>query len=263
MRLILAALISISVISAYAAVPAKQPSKTAEQSEVKPLPLEKAKSYDRYTEYFRMYSSNPMAKVAMIGDSITQGAYWNELMERGDIINRGIPGDTTQGILERLDTVKIGKVDTAFILMGINDISKHQTPQQIYDRYVKIVEFLVNSGIKPYIQSTLYLSVKNPNYKMFNPRIKELDGMLKDYADKHGITFIDLNAVLSKDSVLVDEYSYDGTHLNSTGYLIWKNTLNKYMPAYVPEASQTAATQDSQPTDQTQAQPDAAQPAQQ
>lgn len=204
---------------------------------IPPQPLVQAKSYERYTEMFAIYYSNRLAKVVMMGDSITQGAYWNELLQRGDVINRGIPGDTTQGMLERLETLNPGGIEKAFMLMGINDLAKHRPVEEIFGRYVRIIEFLVRSGIKPHIQSTLYLSPKNTGYIETNKQVAELNRLLKDYAVKNRIDFIDLNAVLSDGKAMVDDYTYDGTHLNAKGYIIWRSVLANYLePMYEIEA---------------------------
>ena len=216
----------------------------AASDDMVPLPP-RAKSYERYTEMYNIYNGDRLAKIVMIGDSITNGAYWNELMHRGDIINRGIPGDTTQGMLERMTTFNTGTIEKAFILAGINDIAKHQPVNVIFERYVRIVDFLKRSGVTPYIQSTLFLSVKNPNCAVVNKQVAELDGLLKDYASKNGIEYVDLNSVLSDGTQMIDDYSYDGTHLNAKGYMIWRAALSKYMePQYELPAQEPVQTSD-------------------
>ncbi len=232
-KIVIALIMMFSALSLFAATNTKQTAKTsaetkAAQADLVPMPS-RAKSYERYTEMYDIYNGSRIAKIVMLGDSITQGAYWNELMHRGDIINRGIPGDTTVGMLERLDTVAGPTVEHVFVLAGINDIAQHYTADAIYDRYVRIIEFLKRSGITPHIQSTLYLSNKNPNYIAVNKQVVELNTLLKSYAVKNSIDYIDLNFLLSKGGAMISDYSYDGTHLNSKGYLIWRSALAKYM----------------------------------
>lgn len=201
----------------------------------------KPAGYERTAEMYRSYGMNDFGRILMLGDSITHGAYWNELMKRSDVINRGIPGDTTFWMLERLDYVTTGKMEKAFILAGINDISKYQLPASIFGRYTKIIDYLTARGIKPHVQSVIYLGKLNPKYEVYNVRIKELNGMLKEYADKNGYAFIDLNPVLSPDGFLKDEYTYDGTHLTATGYGLWRDILAPYMAdaAAVPAPAET------------------------
>ncbi|MGE4318477.1 MAG: GDSL-type esterase/lipase family protein [Deferribacterales bacterium] len=261
-KIVIALIMMFSAFSAFAAANTKQtakpaPQTAAAQADLVPMPS-RAKSYERYTEMYGIYNGSRIAKVVMLGDSITQGAYWNELMHRGDIVNRGIPGDTTVGMLDRLDSVAGPSVEHVFVLAGINDIAQHYTTEAIYDRYVRIVDFLKRSGITPHIQSTLYLSNKNPNYAVVNKQVVELNTMLKSYAAKNSIDYIDLNFLLSKGGVMISDYSYDGTHLNSKGYLIWRSALAKYLaPQFdVPvETSEEMPAQTQDQTDQVSGQP--------
>jgi len=189
----------------------------------------KPTGYERTAEMYKMYGINEFGRILMLGDSITYGAYWNELMKRSDIINRGIPGDTTFWMLDRLEYTTTGRIEKAFVLAGINDISKYQLPASIFARYTKIIDFLVAQGIKPHIQSVIYLGKLNPKYDVYNGRIAELNKLLKEYADKNGYTFIDLNPTLAPEGFLKDEYTYDGTHLTAQGYTLWRDILTPYM----------------------------------
>lgn len=206
----------------------------------------KPTGYERTAEMYKMYGINEFGRILMLGDSITHGAYWNELMKRSDIINRGIPGDTTFWMQERLEYTTTGRIEKAFVLVGINDISKYQLPASIFSRYTKIIDYLTAQGIKPHIQSVIYLGKLNPKYDVYNVRIKELNAMLKDYADKNGIAFIDLNPTLAPDGFLKDEYTYDGTHLTALGYTLWRDILNPYM-AETPAEPQPAEPQPAEP----------------
>ncbi len=55
----------------------------------------------------------------MLGDSITDYGSWDTLFQRDDILNHGIIGDTTQGVLNRLQYIN-NTVEKAFIMIGVN-----------------------------------------------------------------------------------------------------------------------------------------------
>src|SRR5690554_4509364 len=59
-------------------------------------------------------------KVVFLGNSITAQGEWSELFGRGDIANRGIPGDVIDGINERLKGVLEENPAQVFIMIGIN-----------------------------------------------------------------------------------------------------------------------------------------------
>ncbi len=59
-------------------------------------------------------------KVLFIGDSLTEWFKLEKYFPDVDIINEGIAGDTTYGVLERLDKVIDISVDMIFLMIGIN-----------------------------------------------------------------------------------------------------------------------------------------------
>lgn len=73
---------------------------------------------------------------------MTNFADWRILMEDPTIINFGIPGDTTEGFLTRLDLIIEMKPKRVFLMGGINDI-RHYTPiPQITENMTTIVTTL-------------------------------------------------------------------------------------------------------------------------
>ena len=84
--------------------------------------------------------------IVFLGNSITDGAEWAELFNRHNIKNRGISGDITQGILDRLDPVVKGNPAKLFLLIGINDISRNIPEDTIVINIEQIIdEFQHNS----------------------------------------------------------------------------------------------------------------------
>lgn len=166
------------------------------------------------------------ADIVMIGDSITNGAEWHELFSKVSIVNRGIGGDTTLGILNRIDSIISVKPEKAFIMVGVNDIGKGYTPEEVFNSYKQIINTLKNNHITPYIQSTIYTGEK---FSYYNKDIKILNDLLREYALQESIVFIDLNSKLSVNEILSSRYSLDDIHLNGLGYSIWKELLDKYI----------------------------------
>src|SRR5207244_10058498 len=58
------------------------------------------------------------ADVVMLGDSITEGMDWRELFPDVRILNRGIAGDTSAGVLNRLDEVIARHPKMVFLMIG-------------------------------------------------------------------------------------------------------------------------------------------------
>src|SRR5687767_5230583 len=72
-------------------------------------------NYAQRVEQFRSYTNTP-GEVVFLGNSITAGTDWNELLELKNARNRGISGDITFGVLERLGEVTEGKPAKLFVL---------------------------------------------------------------------------------------------------------------------------------------------------
>jgi lysophospholipase L1-like esterase len=174
---------------------------------------------------FEMLAQNDKYKTVMIGDSITDGGLWNELLDNNLIQNRGIAGDTTDGVLDRLASIN-KNIENAFIMIGINDFFQEKSVEYVFSNYRKIIQILESKNIKISIQSTLFVDESKPS--KYNEKVEQLNKKLKDFAIENGLVFIDLNEKLAPNKTLKKEYSFDGLHLNGMAYGIWANEIRKY-----------------------------------
>jgi lysophospholipase L1-like esterase len=180
--------------------------------------------YDVRNSFFSVYQ-NMENGIVMLGDSITAGVEWNELLGIPDIANRGIGSDTTEGFYNRLENIYKIKPKICFIMGGINDIGYGIPVETILQNIEMIIEGLHENGIKPIIQSTLYVSNKVENWRDKNNNVDKLNNGLKNICVKNGIIFVDINGTLSANGSLIDRYTYDGVHLNGSGYNEWKKLI--------------------------------------
>jgi lysophospholipase L1-like esterase len=164
--------------------------------------------------------------IVMIGDSITDGAEWNELFPKLSIVNRGISGDTTQGVLDRMGSIYSTNAKKAFIMIGVNDLGHHIPVEDIFQNYQQIVFKLKQRSITPYIQSTLLTGNKHAHH---NKDIVKLNVKLKKLCEAECITYIDLNEALSENGKLKDAFSADDIHLNGKAYSVWKYSIKPYI----------------------------------
>lgn len=177
--------------------------------------------YKHKVDQFNMLKNSSKLEIMMLGDSITDEGRWSELL--GYMVeNRGISGDTTQGVIDRLYTIS-SSVKKAYLMIGVNDIMRNFDFEEIYSNYIKIIESLKAKNIEVVVQATLYIGEKRK--KDFNEKIEELNRRLKSYTTKHSIKFIDLNPILAPNRVLLEKFSQDSLHLNSKAYEIWVNEI--------------------------------------
>jgi lysophospholipase L1-like esterase len=176
---------------------------------------------------------NSTKDIIFLGNSITAGIDWMELLGRTDVRNRGISGDITFGVLERLSEVTEGRPSKVFILIGINDISRNIPDSIILSNYQEIIERIKKESPSTKIFFQTLLPVNNEftqfkNHYNKDEHILHVNEELKKLAAKEEISLIDLYPhFLNADKKLDKKNTIDGLHLNSEGYKVWKDILMK------------------------------------
>jgi predicted alpha-1,2-mannosidase len=174
---------------------------------------------------------NTKNEIIFLGNSITDNCEWAELFGNPNIKNRGIGGDDTDGILERLTEVTESNPLKIFIMIGTNDLSNSKSIDYIVENYRKIINRIKQStpGTEIYVQSIIPTDDAIHTTRK-NSDIIKINTQLKLMAEQDGLTYIDLFSVFKLDNnKLNPEYSLDGLHLNGKGYMVWKKEIEKYI----------------------------------
>ncbi|CAN5312140.1 SGNH/GDSL hydrolase family protein [soil metagenome] len=172
-------------------------------------------------------------KILFAGNSITEGGNWRKLLKDSTVINRGISGDNSFGLLQRLDEIVRHKPSSIFLLIGINDLSKNIPNDRIIENIFFVVSKIhaASPKTKVFVQSLLPVNPSAPGFlKQFamQESILEINAQLKKYSDILKFIFIDIHQqFLTKGDVLDMRYTKDGLHLNSAGYVHWVGYLKK------------------------------------
>jgi lysophospholipase L1-like esterase len=183
---------------------------------------------------FRSYADSKN-DIIFLGNSITAGTDWNELLGITNGKNRGISGDITFGILERLDEITEGKPKKVFLLIGINDIQRNIPDSLIAENYLRIVSRIkaASPSTRIYLQTLLPVNNEFTQFKNHynkDEHIQAANEALKRIAKSERLTLIDLHPhFLGKDKKLDKQYTMDGLHLNAAGYRRWAGILRKYV----------------------------------
>jgi lysophospholipase L1-like esterase len=168
----------------------------------------------------------PKGGVVFLGDSITDLYPLETSFPERALINRGIGGDTTRGILERLeDTVLVLEPTHLVLLIGVNDLSLGRSVEAIAADYETILESLRSA----YPELVIYvISVYPVNGLTYAPleliadKIPQLNLQIAAIAQTYNATYIDLYPVLLDEATdrLKAEYADDGLHPNAAGYAV-------------------------------------------
>lgn len=188
----------------------------------------------KYKEQVAKFAADPITKkdIVFLGNSITAGTDWAKLLGMPNAKNRGISGDITYGVLERLDQVIAGKPSKVFILIGINDISRNIPDSLILRNYKSMISRIRAGSKKTNIYFYTLLPVNAAFQKFKNHYGKDehilwLNSAIKELAAKK-VTVIDLYThFLDNENHLKAELTHDGLHLKPEGYLVWAEVLKK------------------------------------
>ena len=190
-------------------------------------------------------------KIVFLGDSITEGGGdWNKYFSAENIINRGISGDTTLGVLARLNEIFFYKPNSVFVLIGINDIFNSDSPNRenitpitVSNNIINIADSIYKKSpeTQVYIQTTLpinnilfkELTGTFPSHAVpLQVQIKQINSIIKKNSSQHHYGVIDLHDIfLDNDELLSRKFTSDGVHLNEDGYRKWSNFINNYIPS--------------------------------
>jgi lysophospholipase L1-like esterase len=179
----------------------------------------------------------PKNATVFLGNSITERGAWGELLSGQPIMNRGIGGDNTFGVLARLEGIAKAKPKKLFLLIGINDLSRGLPKEVILNNYNRILTYLTTHTPKTkiYIQSVLPLYepyTKEAYLKNKKDSILNLNVGIKQVAEKFKLTYINLHEIFADENGdLKKEYTADGIHLKPAAYVLWVQFLKgkKYL----------------------------------
>jgi lysophospholipase L1-like esterase len=167
--------------------------------------------------------------VVFLGDSITEGGPWEELFPGIRVRNRGIGGDTTDGVLRRLEQVTSGGPAKVFLLIGTNDLSRGASDAEIVAGIEEIVDGLKQEtpDTEIYVQSVL------PRGAGYGERIEALNARLAEVAIEIGAAWVDLYPAFldEQTGAIRAELSNDALHLLGPGYALWREQIESLVRA--------------------------------
>lgn len=169
-------------------------------------------------------------KIVMLGDSRLYKIHWDELLNRGDIANRGIGLDDTEGYLHRLQYVFNGHPAICFIEGGVNDIQRHIPEDSTLSNLKRLVDTFRSAHITPVLHTVLPVTKKFLNAGRVNQKVQSLNIRIRQLAADEGVDCIDLCPLLAPQQYLsAGNAQADGIHLTAKCYLVWKDAIEKLL----------------------------------
>ena len=184
-----------------------------------------------YTKKVKEFRAMPRTEgsVVFLGDSITDYVDFDALLPQYHIINMGIAGDTTSGVLRRLGAVISLRPRKLFLLIGTNDIGMDLWTAPIARNIREIVSRVQEKSP----QTRIYLQAVLPTRGLTerpNTLVQELNAEIQAIAQEKHCTFIDLYTLfLDSGGDLAREYTLDGLHLSDSGNARWMAHVVPYL----------------------------------
>jgi len=172
-----------------------------------------------------------------VGDSITDW-FSNEPRARGLTIwnthfaplkpaNFGIAGDTTQGVLWRMQNGELDGFQAKLIvlMLGTNNLSRNPVDEIVDGDRLIIEEFKKRQPQAKVLLLGIFPRNTDPASQI-RATIKEINSRLAKLADNNRVFYMDIGEkFLTADGILTTEIMADGLHPTEKGYQVWAEAI--------------------------------------
>ncbi|WP_332733744.1 family 20 glycosylhydrolase [Flavihumibacter sp.] len=201
--------------------------------------------YQQRESHFNTLTGKP-GGIVFVGNSITDGAEWHQLFPDVNIINMGISGDISAGVLNRVRSVIASKPDKVFLSIGVNDLARNISADSVISNIFRTADSIriLSPATNLYIQGLLPVNDSFPGFKQHTNKgatILFINKALAAGAEKYGYSYVDLLPHFAdKNGKLGSRFTNDGLHLSGDAYILWKHILWPHVyglqeqPALVP-----------------------------
>ena len=229
--LIISLLLVVTIVLSVAVVIANQRKSTWEMSDY----------YRNKVRSFAIQNTNlSQGQIVFVGDSITDLCPLDDYYSDLDLAcyNRGIGGDITLGVIDRLQVSIFDLNPLKIVLMiGTNDVDFGYSYEKIVSNYRNLLEKIKENQptVDMYVMSVIPQNKdlersSGLDVTKNNKTIQKLNSDIKKMCEEFGYTFVDIYPeLIDEDGYLRKDCSDDGLHLNAGGFEIWANTLKPYL----------------------------------
>ena len=192
--------------------------------------------WEGYTPHMRNHVSGRLDELAkfpvmgggvlFLGDSLTEFMDLEGLFPDTPTGNFGIAGDTTDGVLTRLEQVTRHRPDRLILLIGTNDYGFGFSNQHILDNIADITDTITAEmpDTQVYVLSLL------PRGLDAVADFAEINSALARRAEAGGYIYVDVREGLADAAgMLKPALTMDGLHLNAQGYGVLADAIRPYV----------------------------------
>ena len=169
--------------------------------------------------------------IVFLGDSLTDYVKFDELFPDLNTKNRGIAGDTTVGVLNRIDEVVSLKPSKLFLLIGTNDIVFNMKAEETVSNIKKIIEIFNEKSPNTviYVQTLFPVNHNLGDKRRPHKAIRAINNGIKKLSEEMNFVLIDTYSLFAENGEMPERYTVDGVHLNGAGVVRWVEFLSKWI----------------------------------
>ena len=211
---------------------------TAAQALAQHVSYRSTAHYNKRVDQFEVEGGIDSTSIVMLGNSLTENAKdWAQRIGTDrQIVNRGIIGDNTTGIAERLCQITPHHPRAIFLMAGINDMAGGTSSTDVASRVISLIEKIRQQSPQTvlFVQSILPINESNGRWKTLTGRTDDIpyaNMLIRAYCQSNDIMFIDIfkRMTRGRSNELRQDLTTDGLHLSEQGYKIWAFELRKYV----------------------------------
>lgn len=207
--------------------------------------------YTNMVTQFENRNDIDTSTIVMLGNSLTEfGGDWSEKLGRPGIVNYGIMGDNTQGMLRRLYQITPHHPKAIFLMVGTNDVTGEETDEEIFEKCRSVIDAIRTQTpqTRLLVQSLLPVNLEVKLWKILEgqeAKIVDINHRLQDYCERQQLTFINLHPLFTTEDGLTmrADLTTDGLHINEAGYRIWACVLQPYLEEILEQTKPLAKPQ--------------------
>ena len=168
------------------------------------------------------------ADIVFFGDSLTYYGDFSLAFPNKAVCNLGLRGDTIQGLIDRVEQVRMLEPTLVFLMGGINDVARVSADEfeKLYDQWLdSIIQVLPEATI--IVQNILPVNTKEFSISCNNNQINDFNNRIQKVSEERNLVFMDVHSMYEENGQLPGSMTKDGIHLSPEAYDSWYVLLRR------------------------------------
>lgn len=171
---------------------------------------------------------NARVDVVFFGDSLTYYGDFASVFPNKAVCNLGLRGDTIQGMINRIEQLRVLAPSSVFLMAGINDVA-NITMTEFKSLYEELLFRICSVIPKADVIVHSLLPVNNEDFTIScnNKQIGKCNEIISKLAECFNTKYLDLFSLYAENGLLPSIITADGIHLKKAGYNKWYDLISK------------------------------------